>query len=120
MVKKKAKGLSEPGQRYIPHGIDQSGKAMQTAKLFKNGRSQAVRLPKEFRFEGEEVYVTRRGDEVVLTPKARPRSNPWRKLLELAKQYDHSAPFERNQPKEHQVRPVLDELFPPRRRKAKK
>ena len=32
---------------------------MQTAKLFKNGRSQAVRLPKEFRFEGEEVYVKR-------------------------------------------------------------
>ena len=30
---------------------------METAKLFKNGRSQAVRLPKEFRFEGDEVYV---------------------------------------------------------------
>ena len=32
---------------------------MQTAKLFKNGRSQAARLPKEFRFEGGEVYVSR-------------------------------------------------------------
>ena len=30
-----------------------------TAKLFKNGSSQAVRLPAEFRFEGEEVYITR-------------------------------------------------------------
>lgn len=32
---------------------------MQTAKLFKNGRSQAVRLPAEFRFEGDEVYIRR-------------------------------------------------------------
>jgi hypothetical protein len=39
-----------------------------TAKLFKNGRSQAVRLPKEFRFEGDEVSVRREGDAVVLEP----------------------------------------------------
>lgn len=37
------------------------------AKLFPNGRSQAVRLPKEFRFAGTEVNIERRGDEVVLT-----------------------------------------------------
>lgn len=42
---------------------------MDTAKLFKNGRSQAVRLPKEFRFEGDEVMVTRLGAAVVLLPK---------------------------------------------------
>jgi len=37
---------------------------MKTAKLFKNGQSQAVRLPKEFRMVGNEVYIkkTRRGD----------------------------------------------------------
>ena len=40
-----------------------------TAKLFKNGRSQAVRLPKEFRFEGKEVLIEKRGVEVVLRPK---------------------------------------------------
>jgi len=39
---------------------------MKIAKLFANGRSQAVRLPKEFRFPGTEVYIERRGDEVVL------------------------------------------------------
>jgi len=39
-----------------------------TAKLFKNGRSQAVRLPKEFRFEGEEVAIRREGRRVVLEP----------------------------------------------------
>lgn len=41
----------------------------QTAKLFKNGRSQAVRLPRAFRFSGTEVYIEKRGDEVVLRPK---------------------------------------------------
>jgi antitoxin VapB len=39
-----------------------------TAKLFTHGRSQAVRLPKEFRFEGKEVRVTRVGDKVILEP----------------------------------------------------
>ncbi len=42
---------------------------MQTAKVFPNGRSQAVRLPKEFRFDGDEVYVARLGSAVVLMPK---------------------------------------------------
>jgi antitoxin VapB len=44
-----------------------------TAKLFMHGRSQAVRLPKEFRFEGSEVRVSRVGDKVILEPiKAQP------------------------------------------------
>ncbi len=41
---------------------------MKTAKLFMNGRSQAVRLPKEFRFEGDEVYIKKIGASVVLIP----------------------------------------------------
>jgi antitoxin VapB len=40
----------------------------ETAKLFRNGRSQAVRLPKEFRFEGDEVSIRREGERVVLEP----------------------------------------------------
>lgn len=40
----------------------------QIAKIFMNGRSQAVRLPKEFRFECDEVYITRQGDKVVISP----------------------------------------------------
>lgn len=40
-----------------------------TAKLFMNGRSQAVRLPAEFRFAGSEVLIEREGDAVVLRPK---------------------------------------------------
>ncbi|MFP5287613.1 MAG: antitoxin, partial [Thermoanaerobaculia bacterium] len=46
---------------------------MATAKLFQHGGSQAVRLPKEFRFEGSEVEIERRGDEVVLKAKPKPK-----------------------------------------------
>lgn len=42
---------------------------MKTAKVFMNGRSQAVRLPKEFRFDCDEVYVEKQGDRVILTPR---------------------------------------------------
>ena len=47
---------------------------MDTAKLFLNGRSQAVRLPKAFRFdEGlTEVYIERDGDRVILSPARKP------------------------------------------------
>ena len=39
-----------------------------TAKLFKNGRSQAVRLPKEFRLEGTEVKISKKGKKIILEP----------------------------------------------------
>jgi antitoxin VapB len=42
---------------------------MQTAKLFQNGRSQAVRLPKEYKFEGTDVLIQKVGDSVILFPK---------------------------------------------------
>lgn len=51
---------------------------MATAKVFKSGNSQAVRLPKEFRLKGPEVEITRRGDEIVL----REKSGPKRGLVE--------------------------------------
>jgi antitoxin VapB len=46
---------------------------MATAKLFQHGGSQAVRLPKDFRFEGSEVEIEKRGLEVILRPKQKPR-----------------------------------------------
>ena len=55
------------------------------AKLFRNGRSQAVRLPKEFRFVGEEVTLRREGDAVIMEP-VRERRWPrgyWQRLREL-------------------------------------
>lgn len=46
---------------------------MSTAKLFRNGQSQAVRLPREFNLPGAEVYVRRVGRAVLLVP----RDDPW-------------------------------------------
>jgi len=58
--------------------------AAKTAKLFMHGRSQAVRLPKEFRFEGKEVRVSKIGDKVVLEPlePARFDVDAWRARLD--------------------------------------
>jgi len=53
------------------------------AKLFSNGRSQAVRLPKEFRFEGKEVRVRRALGGVLLEPVEVEERKPWRTLAEL-------------------------------------
>ncbi|MEO1021488.1 MAG: type II toxin-antitoxin system VapB family antitoxin [Bacteroidota bacterium] len=58
---------------------------MKTAKLFKNGRSQAVRLPKEFRFEGNEVRIRREGDEVILSPN---KDKNWEDVFFAAKEFD--------------------------------
>src|SRR5580692_2418971 len=57
-------------QQAAPQAATQSTAAPRTAKLFKNGRSQAVRLPKEFRFEGTEVAIRRdpATGEVILAP----------------------------------------------------
>ena len=51
---------------------------MKTAKLFRNGQSQAVRLPKEFRFDGEQVHIQRVGNAVVLLPV----DAPWQTLFD--------------------------------------
>jgi virulence-associated protein VagC len=73
-----------------PFSTDSKPKpAVKTAKLFMNGRSQAVRLPKEFRFEGNEVAIRRdetTGD-VTLTPFSAP-APPRRDLLELLGLFD--------------------------------
>ena len=50
---------------------------MRTAKLFKNGRSQAVRLPKDFQFNGEDVFIQKHGDAVILIP----RDKQWETFL---------------------------------------
>ncbi|MCU0759759.1 MAG: antitoxin [Steroidobacteraceae bacterium] len=67
---------------------------MKTAKLFRNGESQAVRLPKEFRFEGTEVLIKRVGDAVVLLPKAR----SWATLVASLAKFSPDFPADRSQP----------------------
>jgi antitoxin VapB len=63
--------LAAAGVIYI-NGIYHEERLMSaTAKLFMHGRSQAVRLPKEFRFEGSEVRVSKVGDKVILEPIAK-------------------------------------------------
>lgn len=56
---------------------------MKEAKLFKNGQSQAVRLPKEFRFSGDSVYIRKLGDVVMLIPKRR----SWRTLFDACERF---------------------------------
>jgi len=51
---------------------------MQSAKLFLNGRSQAVRLPKEYQFDGEEVFIQKHGEAVIIVPKEK----AWEVFLE--------------------------------------
>lgn len=46
-----------------------TGEMMETAKIFQNGRSQAVRLPRDFRFKGKEVFIHREGSRVILSEK---------------------------------------------------
>jgi len=76
---------------------------MKIAKLFKNGDSQAVRLPKEFRFAGEEVLIKRVGSAVVLLPKAR----SWDTLVESLKKFPADFMSDREQPHEVERRDSL-------------
>jgi len=66
-----------------------------TAKLFRNGRSQAVRLPKEFRFEGEEVSIRREGDSVILEPLKRRRwpRGYWRSWGKASRELEAADPL---------------------------
>lgn len=73
---------------------------MDTAKLFKNGQSQAVRLPKAYRFEGEQVYIKRLGNAVVLMP----YDDPWQVMWESLDEFTDDFMLERNQPTEVEVR----------------
>lgn len=57
---------------------------METAKLFKNGRSQAVRLPRKYSFSGNEVYVKKVDGVVVLIPKD---EDPWKPLIDSLEKY---------------------------------
>uniref|UniRef100_UPI004057A074 antitoxin n=1 Tax=Candidatus Electronema sp. TaxID=2698783 RepID=UPI004057A074 len=81
---------------------------METAKLFTNGRSQAVRLPKEFRLEGKEVFIKRAGAGILILPKNQSVWDAWEEML-----LKGGEPLlaERSQPNEQQKREGLDDLF---------
>jgi antitoxin VapB len=69
---------------------------MKTAKLFKNGGSQAVRLPKEFQFEGDIVYIKQLGNAVVLLPQI----DPWQSLEDSLDQFSKDFMASRDQPEQ--------------------
>jgi antitoxin VapB len=71
---------------------------MKTAKIFQNGKSQAVRLPKEFRFDDTEVFIKKSGHVVYLIP----RSDSWEILFGSLKKFSKDFMSERHQPDQEQ------------------
>jgi antitoxin VapB len=76
---------------------------MDTAKLFQSGRSQAVRLPKEYRFQGSEVAVKHFGNGVLLLP----IEDPWQMLEAGLEAFEPGFVLSREQP-EQQMRDAIN------------
>lgn len=81
---------------------------MDTAKVFWSGRSQAVRLPKGFRLQSDEVRIRKHGNSIILEPIA----TDWKWLDDLPQKLDEDfVQFVCEKPPEEATRPELDELF---------
>ena len=80
---------------------------MTLAKLFWSGRSQAVRLPKEFRFPGNSVRIRRHGNAVILEPEA----NDWEWLDAVSGPFDQDFIEAMQEEPQQQERPALNDLF---------
>jgi antitoxin VapB len=87
----------------IRHEVTNMGRA----KIFWSGRSQAVRLPKDFRFQGEEVRIRRHGNAVILEPMA----EDWTWLDSIAGKLDEDFAQAVDERPEQQERPALAKLF---------
>jgi antitoxin VapB len=81
---------------------------MERAKLFVNGRSQAVRLPKAYRFQGNEVYIKKVSAGVLLIPKNQSIWDIWEQNL---MKYNEPFMTGRNQSEVQQERAGLNEIF---------
>ena len=71
---------------------------MDTAKIFTNGRSQALRLPKEYRFMENEVYIKKIGGLVIIVPK----KDPWASIMESFELFTPDFLADRHQPAQNQ------------------
>jgi antitoxin VapB len=78
---------------------------MATAKVFMSGRSQAVRLPKEFRVDARELAIRKEGNSLVLTPV----NDDWGRFFSLLQDFENVQAIERNQPEAQQMRKSLDD-----------
>jgi len=67
------------------------------AKVFKNGRSQAIRIPKEFRVDSDEVYIEKVGDSLIIKPKYKDKWDSFFEKLENIDSKDFL--LDRNEPK---------------------
>lgn len=76
---------------------------MDTAKVFQSGRSQAIRLPKEYRFDGTQVFIKKVGEAVILMP----YREGWQTLFDSLNQFSEDFMTSRDQP-EQQLR---EEVF---------
>ncbi len=77
---------------------------MKTAKLFQNGKSQAVRLPKEFRFHGDKVYIKRMGNAVILLP----YHDAWKSLIDGLSLFSADFMEAREQPGQQQRKNIFE------------
>jgi antitoxin VapB len=80
---------------------------LEKAKIFWSGRSQAVRLPKDYRFQGDEVRIRRHGNAVILEPV----DGDWDWLDAIVGKLDKDFVQAVNEEAEQQERPALDRLF---------
>jgi antitoxin VapB len=75
-----------------------------TAKLFQNGKSQAIRLPKQYRFKGTKVYIKKMGNAVVLIPE----QDSWQSLIDSLALFTDDFMEEREQPETQQREQVFE------------
>ena len=91
---------------------------MATARVFKSGNSQAVRLPKEFRFNGDEVEIFRRGDEVVLREKSRGMGRAFEIMATIPLNLEAIEALKREAPQERDFGYEPTKKRAPRRKRA--
>jgi antitoxin VapB len=91
-----------PESVYIVSIYANGGNIVDTAKLFVNGNSQAVRLPKEYRFRGDEVVIKRMGNAVVLLPK----DDPWKVMFDALAEFPEDFTISREQPEMQEREPI--------------
>ena len=77
---------------------------LSTAKVFTTGRSQAVRLPKAFRFDTSEVTIERQGDAIILRPKVQTKDEWWDEMEQILAGFEGMEPIERDRS------PIKDDL----------
>jgi len=77
-----------------------------TAKIFITGRSQAVRLPKAYRFATKEVSIERQGDAVILRPKLASKEQWWAEMEKILDGFEGMEPIERDRS------PLRDDIEP--------